>query len=297
MISPAASSGTFSQPCFETIWSRDLHSNAQGLSLARERGWLLTWDKSGWLYLLDHKGNSQAERQFPGLSLGCAADDASAYAIAGQNGEIWWLAPDLVARWEKKLSSPILALALDPFGQYLVVSDKGGTLHLYDRFGQTIFREKPSRPLCYLAFVPAAPVLVGSADFGLVVAYNVQGELLWRDGLVASVGGLSTDGAGKQILLACFSEGLHVYQSDSQKKERIPTPEPSRLVDQSFEGRLILCSNLNNRLVLLNQKGNQLMTHSFGHSVISMALGPLGKGIFVALASGPILRMEVPGKH
>ena len=33
---------------FQLDWSRDLLAGARGLSLARERGWLLAWDEANW---------------------------------------------------------------------------------------------------------------------------------------------------------------------------------------------------------------------------------------------------------
>src|SRR5690348_15459324 len=131
---------------FEPDWSRDLLAGARGLSLARERGWLLAWDEAGWLTLLDHVGRRQAQRQFAGLVGATTADDGSAYAAIGKNGEIWWLAPDFNPRWEKQISQQPLTLALDPFGQYLAVTDSHGQVRIFDRAGKLTSEIKLPRP-------------------------------------------------------------------------------------------------------------------------------------------------------
>src|SRR5262249_36258486 len=155
---------------FHPAWSVALASGLRGLALAREKGTLLTWDGDGGLYLLDRRGERQAQRPLPGVvTAACAADDGSAYAAVGERREVWWLAPDLTPRWQRTLSHAAVAAALDPFGQYLAVADGRGRLHVLDRHGRRVLSADSPRPLHHLAFVPAAPFLVGCADFGLVV--------------------------------------------------------------------------------------------------------------------------------
>src|SRR5262245_56260339 len=106
------------------IWSHTLVAPARGLSLAREKGWLLAWDEAHWLYVLDHKGERQAQVRAGGsVVTACCSDDGSAWVAVGERGEVWWLAPDLATRWEATLPGPARAAALDPFGQYLAVAD------------------------------------------------------------------------------------------------------------------------------------------------------------------------------
>src|SRR5579885_2228306 len=81
------------------LWSVALGARPRGLSLAREKGWLLAWDEAGWLTLLDRKGVRQAQRhEDGGVAVACAADDGSAYVSVSGSGELRWLAPDLMPR-------------------------------------------------------------------------------------------------------------------------------------------------------------------------------------------------------
>src|SRR5260370_5852244 len=207
---------------FRPAWSAALGSAPLGLTLAREKDWLLAWDQGHWLYLLNQAGQRQGQFHFPGtLAAACCADDGSAYAAAGNKGEIVWLAPDLMPRWQHTLLQPALAAAMDPFGQYLVVADTRGHLTLFNNQGQEKISLQTARPMHHLAFVPMAPVLVGSADYGLVACFGLDGSMRWRDGLVSHAGALSVSGDGSKILIACFSDGLQAYDLAGNKRDRL----------------------------------------------------------------------------
>jgi hypothetical protein len=278
---------------FRPLWSVPLQAGAAGLSLSREAGSVLAWDRNQWLYLLDGEGRSQARYHFAGrIQASCCADDGSAYAAVGVAGEVVWLTPELRPRWEKTLLQPALTVALDPFGQYLAIADVQGGLHVFDCLGRPVSQAEAPRPLHHLAFVPALPLLVGSADYGLAAAFDLGGILLWRVGLVAHVGGLAVSGDGGLIALACFSEGILRYQASGRQVDRVALPEPCRLVSVSFDGRLLLAGGLAGWLWLLDQSGKELGAHA-SERAAALALGALGRDAFVAVADGPLFRFAL----
>ncbi len=274
------------------VWSHALAAPARGLSLARERGWLLAWDEAHWLYVLNHKAERQAQVRVAGsVVAACCSDDGSAWVAVGERGEIWWLAPDLTTRWQAALPAPALAAALDPFGQYLAVSDTSGNVCLFTRLGRPVFRVQSPRPLRHLAFAPQAPVLVGAAEYGLVAGFDLAGRWLWRDGLVVHVGALSTSADGNQVLLACFSEGILRYGQGGVKQGRLSVPEPCRLVAASFDGQALLVGGLGSRVMLMDSGGKVVSTHDFDRPVVSLALGALADTAVLALGGGPIVKL------
>src|SRR5262245_1789278 len=226
-------------------WEFTAASALGGLALAREKAWLLAWDKQNWLYLLHPDGRRQAQVAAPQAIAGATtSDDGTAFAVVGRKGEVWWLAPDLMPRWQRLLPHPATAAALDPFGQYLAVADRSGALYFFNRRGKAFARENSPRPLLHLAFITEVPTLVGSSDLGLVAAFDLMGRCLWRDGLAANVGGLAVTGRGERILLACFSDGLRGYSLAGQKLEHVPVAEPCRLVALDYGGRRTLVAGL-----------------------------------------------------
>jgi hypothetical protein len=275
-------------------WSLTLGAAPRGLVPARERGWFLAWDEAHWLYLVGRRGERQAQRRTPGpLAAAAAADDGSAYAAVGVGGEIWWLAPDLSTRWEGRVPEPACGTALDPFGQYLAVATERGGLYIVNCLGQPVCQTQNPRPFVHLAFVPAAPLVVGSAEYGLLACVDLTGRQRWRDGPVAHVGSLAVSGDGNRILLACFSEGLQRYGPDGKKHERLVLDEPCRLAALSFDGRVLLAALLSNPVLLVDDGGNTLASYVPDAPVTALALGPLANYAALALADGRVLGLDL----
>lgn len=274
-------------------WSLTLNGAIGGLALARERGWLLVRVDQQWLYLLDARGQRQAQfRSGAGLTTAVASDDGSAYAAGAVNGEVSWLAPDLMSRWQRAVHHRITGIALDAFGQYLAVSDASGGLALFTREGRQRWQISCPRPLVHLAFVPESAHLIGCADYGLVMCLDFEGQTVWRDGVVAHIGALAVSGDGSSIQLACFSDGLYRYGLRQPRPDRIGTPEPARLVAMSDDGRSLAAVNLSKRLMILNRDGSLQAERQFDASVTAVALGPFGDLAFVGLANGTLTSLR-----
>jgi hypothetical protein len=278
---------------FRPAWSISLGAAPVGLALAREKDWLLVWDQSHWLHVLNHAGQRQGQFHFPGnLTAACCADDGSAFAAVGSEGEVVWLAPDFMPRWQHALPRPALTTAMDPFGQYLAVTDVRGHVTVLDNQSREMTRLQTPRPLHHLAFVPAAALLVGCADYGLVACLDLDGNMRWRDGLVSHVGDFSVNGDGSKILIACFSEGLQGYDLAGKKLAPLPVIEPYRLVSQAFTGQAIVVAGMSNRLHLLDSAGKTLATQPTDKSIAALALSALGDHATVAFADGSIVRWD-----
>jgi hypothetical protein len=264
------------------------------LVLARERGWLLAWDDKDWIYLLNQAGDPQGQVHMPRpLTAVCCADDGSAFAVVGLQGEVWWLGPDLQTRWEQTLANRTVGAALDAFGQYLAVADARGRLYLFDRHGRRVFQVDSPRPLHHLAFVPAAPFLVGSSDYGLVACFDPAGRWVWRDGLVAHIGSLAVSGDGEKIVLACFTDGLQRYSLAGKKLSRLAVSEPYRLAVLTFDGRTTLMAGLGNRLQLLDADGAVLSSYVLENPPLAIAFSALGDKAFVALVHGGLVALDI----
>jgi hypothetical protein len=278
----------------QPAWTHSLSARPRGLALARERGWLLAWDDNHWLYLLNQSGQRQAQvRLAMPVAAACCTDDGSAVGAAGAGGELWWLAPDLTTRWERSLAIPALAVATDAFGYFLAAADARGGLTVFDREGKTVMQVQSPRPFHFLAFVPAAPNLIASADYGLVACFDLAGKWLWRDGLVTLAGSLSVSGDGASIVLACFTEGLQRYNLAGRNLGRLPVIEPCRLASVSFDGRLALAAGLSNRLLLLNDRGELIASQALDQSPVAVAVGALAERANVALPDGRVLGLDL----
>jgi hypothetical protein len=267
------------------------------MSLAREPGMILLWDVESHLVRLDRLGQIVVRKPVPGplLSAACA-DDGNTAAAIGKRGQVWLLTSELVTIWERSLPRRPLALALDHLGRQLAVADEGGGVHVFDTAGKVVWRATAARPLVHLAFIPEAPVLVGTAEFGLVCALDRAGQGLWRDGLVAHVGALAVSGDGSRIVLACFTEGLCCYALAQPRQVRLPKAAPSRLVALSYSGKTILTVGLDSQVVLRDGEGEVRDELPLPAPPAAIAVEAMGESALAALGNGEVVRLELPGE-
>ncbi len=277
------------------LWSQTIPAPLRGLILARERETILAWDGQENLFLFNHAVTIQARRPAPWpIAVATCAEDGSAYFVAGsQSPMICWLTPDLTPRWQRSLPQRATAVAMEPLGRCVAVADVGGTLRLMDARGHTLWKATTPRPLHHLSFVPEKPVLVGAADFGLVLCFGASGECLWRDGLVAHVGSLAVSGDGSSVLLACFSDGLYRYSTNGpQSQQRIPLEAPCRFASLSYAGDCLLTADRPQHLCLRDPKGDIREQINLDASVAAIALSALADFVVAGLANGVIVRFE-----
>ncbi len=262
-------------------------SAVRGLALAREAGHVLVRDDRHWLYLLNASGSRQAQLRAPkDLTASACADNGSALVVGGKEGELWSLAPDLMPRWNCSLGKRVEGLAVSPLGDYVAAADAGGNLSLLTRKGNLVWKVQTPRPLKFLAFVPEEPFLAGSADFGLVMVIDAKGATVWRDGLVAHVGALSTSGDGSSIVLACYTDGLYRYGVAGPKSERQPLPDACRLAALGYDGRSVLTAGLLSSVALLDRQGRVQGEQKLEAPATALALGALADRAIIGTAAG-----------
>lgn len=266
----------------------------RGLSLARERECVLAWDGQDGLFVFDRAGRTQARRSSPlPVAVACASEDGRVYAVGSkQSPGICLLTPDLTPRWKRSLPHPATAIALEPFGRCVAVADAGCTLHIFDARGHSIRSMTTPRPLFHLAFVPEKPLLIGAADFGLIVCFDSAGECRWRDGLVAHVGALTLSGDGDCIHLACFGDGLYRYSAAGPPAQRIALEAPCHLAALSYAGDSLLTADREQRVNWRDGEGRLREAIHLEGAVTALALGALGDYGIAGLADGSILWLE-----
>jgi hypothetical protein len=268
----------------------------RGLSAARERGGLLLWDAKHNLFLFNHAGQRQAQAKAPGdLVAACAAADGRSCVAVGEQGQVWLLAPDLTPRWQRSIDVRCTAVALDGFGERIAVAGGDGSLHLFDETGTPLWKTGSPRPLHFVGFVPERPALAASADYGLVACFDRAGRCVWRDGLVAHTGSLTTTGDGSTVALACYSEGVVCYPLLGGPKGRrtLSGLAPCRLLALSYAGDVWLTAGLEPRVVLRRPDGTVRAEADIPGPAVGLALHPLGVEAVVATADGQLIGLDL----
>jgi hypothetical protein len=212
--------------------------------------------------------------------------------LAGEHGEVWLLDQRLRPGWKASVSQRVQAVAVAGLGERIAATDRKGNVAVFDQMGHLRWRALCPRPLSLLAFVPEEPALVGSADHGLVTAFDEAGACIWRDGLVAHVGSLATTGDGATLACACFTEGVIAYSLNGPARRPLHST-PCRLAALSYDGGALVSVGLGGTLALHHEKKKMDSEHNMESSVVSIAVDGLGKSAVVALADGTILRLQM----
>jgi hypothetical protein len=208
--------------------------------------------------------------------------------VADEGATLALLGPDLLTHWERTTSGQPVAVAVEPFGRLVALASASSTLAVYDGRGRLLWRVETPRPLLHLAFVPERPLLIGCADYGLVMAFDAMGRNLWRDGLVAHVGSLAVTGSGRSAL-ACFSAGLQWFEVDGR---RVPVPEqtPCHLADLSYDGATVLAAGTGE--VTLRKQNGGVQTWPAPAMPTALALDALGRWAAVGLVDGRVIGLN-----
>jgi hypothetical protein len=277
-------------------WSAPLGGTPAGVALAREARQVLAWSPSR-LVLFNHDGRTQAEhRPTSPLTAAAVADDGTAFAAADEADHVAWLAPDLTPRWQTVLAHRPTALALDSFGQYLAVADRRGGVSLYDRTGRRVETFTAVRPLRFLGFAAAAPLVAAAADFGLVTVLEPFGRgWVWQDRPVTHCGGLAVGPKGEPVVAACFSEGLRRYDAFGKSPAGAGPAGPCQAVGLNYDATLTVTADLAGWLRGFDATGAVRFEYDCDRPVAALAVAALGERVYVTLTDGSVRAVDVGG--
>ena len=259
------------------LWCVRLACPTAGIALASEAGTCLAWDVNQGLQLIDRGGSVLAQsRHASPITAACHAAAGGAIAI-GDDACVSWLDPDLKTRWRRTRPHRVTAVALDPFAKCLAVAGDGW-IRLIDDSGRLLAEPiATARPLYRLTFVPAAPVLLGAADFGLITSFDLpSGAVRWHDNPVIHIGDLRSSGDGGVVAAACFSDGVRRYDSDGRPLATLAT------------ARIGIA-----RIATEEDAGIVRFDQPFEHGLTGLQLAPLGDAGIVALDDGRVLALDL----
>lgn len=271
-------------------WSCSFAPPLQSVHWAREREQVLVRDSSHVLHLLNRQGKLQARHQAPGpLSASAISEDGTAILAASTGGDLWWLTPDLSARWHRRLGHRITSLAVDSLGQYVSVSDSSGAVTTFTRSGDTAWATTLLLALSHLVHIPESPHLLGCADLGLITCLSfVGGEQVWYDRRVTHVGGLAVNGKGNRMVLACFNDGLSSYQISGPPAETWHVGQTCRRVALSYDGEVMLIGGLQERVLLVNGQAEIIRELLLGGTPTHVQLGALAQDAIIGFQDGRV---------
>jgi hypothetical protein len=286
-------SGTGQPP--SASWGFATDAPLADVQLARETGETLAADVAGGLYRLNAAGRIVSmSRGFKHLKALAWTDTGTSGAAVFGTEQIVRFDGRLQISWSKKLPGPIVGISVDPFGHF-IAAGLGSSQTMVFAENKRLACEFPSvRPLHFLRFVPTYRDLVAAADYGVIQRQHLNGEAVWEERVLGTVGDLAVTGNGRFAYLAAFSHGVQVYDAEGYNHAGyVVQGAPSR-ISTSFDGSTIIVATEENYLYRMTPRGELLWAAEAPDAVTRVLADPLGQGFVCGFASGRILRLDWP---
>jgi hypothetical protein len=280
-----------------SLWTRNTLGQLAGLLVAPETNTVLAWDAAQRLILWDAKGTVIAEHPLRFLPTAVAlSSDGHWIVVSDRIGRLYWFDDHLSLQFDYGTETMPQALAVEAFGQYVLMSNRQRHAKLLSRHGKLLAELETPRPLHYLAFLLPAPHWLGCADYGFCGCYDAQGESKWRDKPLANVGSFSTDGS-TLAALACYTEGLLLYEPMGGVGTIVKLPGSCRQVSVAGNGKFLwtlreISGQAHLSLSLLRSDGTLLGDFAVPASTAFLAAGPVGTTCVYGTTEGQVVKLE-----
>ncbi len=215
----------------------------------------------------------------------------SGVALLGKN-ILAGLNEKLKVLWSVELPFACSALAIDPFGKYLLAASADSGVLLLDERGKKLGTIETIRPLAFAEFLASEPVILAAAEHGLIGAYGVPGKVLWQETVWSSVGDLAVIQKQGLTCLAALNHGIQVFNGQGQTAATIVLEGTVNRIAASYNGNQILAATVEHQLYRLDAEGQMLWAANSEHPVQALYSHPLGKSGVVVLDKGTALRLE-----
>jgi hypothetical protein len=282
-------------------------SPLKGLSFAREAGSILAWDEGNQLYLLNLHGESLSFSRVPNrIQFGAISDEGSLIALIAEPDDsgLLLLTADFEVQAQRGAPPEASFVTIDPHGRYLAVGTRTNVTHFFNRYGRMAGRLETIEPLSHLCFVPASPLAVGAAAFGMLAGIGLEAsrsgarlepEIIWNDRLMSNVGRLAVNGDAAMILASCFTLGIQRFDVQGRNEGSYHLGGTVSHAVPDFPGRTIAAATLEGELAVMNSAGNVRWRTRLPRPVVALEIDPLGRYLIYGHATGEIVRLDLFG--
>ena len=274
-------------------WVFALEAPLVAMDAGRESGELLAADETGGLYRIDRRGELlTVSRGLRGVRAVAWSDTNAAGAVIAGDRNVFRLNGNLEAEWSVGLPESALGVAVTPYGRQTAISlANGGNLVLGEQSEQLSIFET-ARPLKWIQFLAAEPILIGAAEFGQVCAHKLNGERIWSEKCFTSLGEMCAADDGETILLAGFNQGLLSLDSRGETGDSFLVEGTVCRVSCSCDAERIAAVTMERQLYWLDSDGQLLWATEVDEEIVRVICDPLGEWLLLGLKSGHILRLD-----
>jgi hypothetical protein len=274
-------------------WTFSTDAPLVDLAAARESGDVVAGDASGGIYRIDRRGRVvSVTRGFSSLSALALCDTGQAVAAVVRDTRLCRLDRRLDLTWSLDLPDTVLAIAVDPFGDYIAASLADGKTHIIDARKETVGRFQTNKALCLIALLATEPVLVGAAEYGLLCSYRLDGTPRWSESLLSSVGDLAATGDGSHLYLAGFSHGVLAFDGEGTNRGTYVLEGTPNRVSASFAPRRLCATTLERHMYWIDASGEMLWAGVLPEDAARIRCDPVGNGVVCGLVSGRIVSLR-----
>lgn len=277
-------------------WSVTTLARLAGLAVPKETPQFFAWDQARRLYCVSKSGRLSEQEVLPFQPIGGAVSaDGWTLALISASGQLLWRDIRDGSQKTFTLDCEPMALALEAFGQYLLISDTRRGVQLFTRRFDLVSRIRAPRPVAYLAFAHTAKIWYGAAVQGFVGAYDDQGAEIWKQCPMFECGGMALNSQG-EVYLACHGGGI-IPARHLSRTIVMPRSEPCVRLATSDQvsrfGCLLTAPGApHSNLTLLDSAGTVLDTTSLPDVGLDLVLDPQGEELIVGLVDGRLLGLH-----
>lgn len=279
----------------ELMWSFATDAPLRTIAYSRESQETTLADEIGGVYRLDAGGRAATLTRLPQPIRELAWSDAgnAGIALLGKR-QLVRLNRDLQIVWEIELPDEGLAVAVDPFGSYFAVSMTDGHSLIFNQYRRKVVEFETIRPLRFLRFLIHQPMLLASAEHGLLTCIDLNGDRMWEEKLWTNVGDLSLADDTGIIYLAGFVHGILGYDIDGDSHGSYQMSGTVKYCATSSRGERIAVYTIEEHLSWLDADGELVWVGTVPEPIVQLQVDALGQGIICAFASGRILCLHWP---
>ena len=273
-------------------WAFATDAELVELSYARESGELVAVDKSSAMYRLSRSGRILSlSRSVSGVEQ-LAWCDTGDTGIAISEGDRFTLVDkDLNPIWSSQSPSSLVAVAIDPYGQNLLLcmENKSNSLVSVDK--KKIVQFSTLRPVRFVEFVPDRPLIVTATESEFA-GFDLDGKRVWDAQLYGNVGDMSVTGKAKTVFFAQYSHGIQALADQGEPHSAFVVEGSPVKVSVAYFGDRLVVATTERHLYWFDADGALLWAAETPELVQRLICDPLGEWLIIGFQSGRILRLD-----
>ncbi len=179
--------------------------------------------------------------------------------------------------WTIELPFDCSALAMDPYGQYILAASVDGGFVLLDARGKRLQTVETIRPLAFAEFLVTEPVVLAAAEHGLIGAYDVKGTILWQEAIWSSVSDLTLIQQEGLTCLAAQNHGIQVFNGKGRSISSLVLEGTVNRLAASYSGNQIMAATVENHVYRIDTSGELLWAAEADSTISGLLSHPLGR--------------------